>query len=419
MNEKSLHILIIGFTWPEPQSSAAGTRMMQIIDLFRKVGWEVSFYSPAQKRPHSENLEIRGVKTGYIEANTQKTAGFFKEKRPDVVVFDRFMIEEQFGWRVAEECPNALRILDTEDLHFLRKAREKAVKEGRKLRDFDFFSETAKREIASILRCDLSLVISEVEVELLKNKFGIVPELIEYLPFLVENPESWEEKDIPTFEQRKDFFFIGNYFHKPNYDAVVVLKNKIWPILRKRCPDASLFVYGAYTERSIRQLENKGENFIVQGRAKDLKEIFQKHRLLLAPLRFGAGLKGKILDAMQFGIPTITTPVGAEGINGKLPFCGKICENNIGFIDTAQDLYDDQSKWETAQQNGQEILKQRFDRAAFESDFLKKIQERRADLLAYRQRNFYGQLLLHHRLQSTKYLSRWIETKNNLMNLEK
>src|SRR5690606_12663340 len=94
---------------------------------------------------------------------------------------DRFVSEEQFGWRVSQECPNAVQILDTEDLHFLRSAREKAFK---KKEEINLYNETTIREIASILRCDLSLIISEFEMNLLLNEFHIAPELLYYLPFI-------------------------------------------------------------------------------------------------------------------------------------------------------------------------------------------------------------------------------------------
>ena len=98
---------------------------------------------------------------------------FVQELNPSIVLFDRFMSEEQFGWRVAENCPDALRILDTEDLHCLRLARQKAVKENREFREADLFSDTAKREIASIYRSDCTLMIATEEITILQQQFKI------------------------------------------------------------------------------------------------------------------------------------------------------------------------------------------------------------------------------------------------------
>ncbi|MFM2367906.1 MAG: hypothetical protein RL619_202, partial [Bacteroidota bacterium] len=165
-------ILIIGFVWPEPNSSAAGGRMMQLISLFRAQGFRITFASPAQNSDFMVDLDEYEVDKKSIELNNSSFDLFVKDLNPTVVLFDRFMMEEQFGWRVAENCPDALRILDTEDLHCLRLARQKAFNENRIFTTSNLLSEDiAKREIASILRCDLSLIISEFEMEILESIF--------------------------------------------------------------------------------------------------------------------------------------------------------------------------------------------------------------------------------------------------------
>ena len=125
-NQKKL--LIIGKVWPEPKSSAAGIRMVQLIKLFQGDGWQITFSSSASKSEYSFNLDEIGVSEQSIRMNDSLFDDFVSELQPDVVLFDRFMIEEQFGWRVVENCPDALRILDTIDLHSLRLARQRAFK---------------------------------------------------------------------------------------------------------------------------------------------------------------------------------------------------------------------------------------------------------------------------------------------------
>src|SRR5690606_19493156 len=161
-------LLIIGYVWPEPESSAAGSRMMQLIRFFLK-DHQVYFVTTAAPSPFMADLEGLGVQTGSIELNSDSFDVLLREYLPDVVLFDRFMMEEQFGWRVTENCPGAMKILDTEDLHFLRKARQEAVKDGIEITESSLFSEVAKREVASIYRCDLSLIISEKEMSILSQ----------------------------------------------------------------------------------------------------------------------------------------------------------------------------------------------------------------------------------------------------------
>src|SRR5690606_4752526 len=129
------------------------------------------------------NLESENISVKSILLNDASFDEFIQELNPSIVIFDRYITEEQFGWRVTENCPNALKILDTEDLHLLRKAREEAVKNGKPAVAANLFLDIAKRELASILRCDLSLIISEFEMELLQNTFKIPSDLLYYLPF--------------------------------------------------------------------------------------------------------------------------------------------------------------------------------------------------------------------------------------------
>jgi len=114
------NILVIGFVWPEPNSSAAGTRMEQLLILFKQWGWKVTFATPAMESDFMIDLAAIGVEKKAIKLNCTSFDVFVQELNPTMVFFDRFLMEEQFGWRVAEFCPNALRILDTIDLHCLR-----------------------------------------------------------------------------------------------------------------------------------------------------------------------------------------------------------------------------------------------------------------------------------------------------------
>ena len=406
-------LLIIGFVWPEPNSSAAGGRMLQLIAQFQQQGYSITFASPAMDSDFMVDLASLNVDKKSITLNCSTFDAFIKELNPTVVLFDRFMIEEQFGWRVAENCPDALRILDTEDLHCLRLARQKAFKAHRDFTIADTLKEeVAKREIASILRCDLSLMISEFEMELLKTTFKIDEKLLYYLPFLLEPISEATFEKLPSFEERKDFIFIGNFLHEPNWNAVQYLKETIWPLLRKQLPEANLNVYGAYPSQKVMQLHQPKEGFYIKGRAIDANEVVQNARIVLAPLRFGAGIKGKLIEAMQCGTPSITTSIGAESMQGDFAWNGFVTDDVNKFTETAIQLYQDKKLWTAAQQYGIPIINKRYSKELFENDFATKIQFLHSNLAQHRLDNFFGALLQHHTLSSTKYMSRWIEEKN-------
>tara|TARA_B100000767_G_scaffold275782_1_gene315536 strand:+ start:2860 stop:4092 length:1233 start_codon:yes stop_codon:yes gene_type:complete len=405
------HVFIIGSVWVEPNSSAAGSRMLQLIQSFLSQDWQVTFGTVSQKNPNSIDLTNYGVTEVSLALNASSFDEYMLNLNPTIVVFDRFIIEEQFGWRVAETCPNALRILDTEDLHCLRKTRQEAIKnEIEFTNDMLLNSEISKREIAAIYRCDISLIISTFEMKLLQEVFKVDESLVYNLPFFlnkIKKNHSWK-----PFHNRHHFVSIGNFLHAPNVDATMQLKKYSWKLIREKIPSAEIHIYGAYPTQQVLQFNNKQEGFYVHGFVEDAAEVLENSRVLLAPLRFGAGIKGKLTSAMQCGTPSVTTSIGAEGMCCQLPWNGFIEDQVEDFVDKAVALYTNEKLWNQAQQHGIEIINTMYDKELLENKFLKLIQQVSLNLEQHRNNNFTGKMLLHHSLQSTKYMSKWIQEKN-------
>ncbi|MFD0964781.1 glycosyltransferase [Pseudofulvibacter geojedonensis] len=402
-------VIIIGLVWPEPSSTGAGTRMLQLINLFKKQNYQIIFISAAEKSEYSYDLIKTGVIEQPITLNDSSFDSWISNENPDIVLFDRFMTEEQYGWRVSENCPKALKILDTEDLHCLRKVRQDLFK-----KDIPFTipklksSDIAKREIASMYRCDLSLLISSYEMDILMNEFSIDSSILFHLPFLLNRNELLQKS--PGFINRKDFICIGNFLHEPNYDAVLYLKQEIWPLIRKKLPQARLKVFGAYPSQKVMQLHNEKQGFMVFGRANNALEELSKCRVNLAPLRFGAGLKTKLLEGMLSGTPSVTTKIGAEGFRYK-EWNGFVTNNPIDFANYSVQLHQDEQLWGTKQKNA-EVLLEQFTVKNYKEDFFNRLLEIANKLENHRVSNFIGSMLQHHNQQSTKYMSKWIEEKN-------
>ena len=404
-------LLIIGHTFPEPSTTAAGQRMLQLIEVFVKLNFEIVFGSTASFSPHSADLNSIGISSEILKLNDPSFDEFIAKYQPDFVLFDRFITEEQFGWRVAEQCPNAMRILDTEDLHFLRKARQEAFKKDGDLKKVNLFSETAKREIASILRCDLSLIISEFEIELLKNTFDISEKSLCYIPFMVGD-DDMNSDDLPSFDERDGFMTIGNFFHAPNVDSVLYLKKDIWPHIRQELPKATLSVYGNYAPQQITELHNEKEGFLIKGWTGNKADAFKNAKVCLAPLRFGAGLKGKLLDAMIYGTPAVTTSIGAEGMYDDNSNAENTGKTDAEIIHLACTLYFEKRNWLLGQQKGFETVKSRFSKHKISEELISRVFSVLENLETHRKQNFIGQILQHQTLKATKYLSKWIEEKN-------
>ncbi|WP_247656646.1 glycosyltransferase [Maribacter sp. MMG018] len=405
--------MVIGFVWPEPDTTAAGARMMQLLEIFHKANYDITFASSAAFSEHSADLKRRNIAMQFIELNSASFDVFVKTLKPDIVLFDRYLTEEQFGWRVAEQCPDAIRVLDTEDLHSLRHVREQCFKKGVPFStDAWLQNDKTKREIASLYRSDLSLLISSYEAELLQNTIGIDISLVLHLPFLMDKITEDDIGSWTRFEDRKDYICIGNGMHSPNIDAVVWLKKEIWPLIRKETPQANLHIYGAYLPGHIKQMHQPQQGFFVHGWVENKEEIFKNAKINLAPLRFGAGIKGKLIDAMQTGTPSVTTPIGAEGMHDSMEWNGGIALNAEDFARSAITLYSDKERWKKAQNNGVAIINRLYEKETLATRFLDRIEYLRENLKKHRIQNFIGAMLQQQTMASTKYMSKWIEEKN-------
>lgn len=411
-------IVVIGQVWPESRSSAAGKRMLQLLACFNDWGMQIYFGSTANKSEFSDDLAPFNCIEFDIWLNDQRSDAVLKELDPDIVLFDRFMMEEQFGWRVAEQCPNAMTILDTEDLHFLRYARLEMHKAGStNIEDF-MYSERCKRELASIMRCDLSLLISDFEFALLRDTFHISPSILMVLPFMEHVVQQEDIANWKSFDDRAGFVFIGNFIHEPNWQTVRQIKTQIWPLLRKRLPKVKMHIYGAYPSAKVLQLHNDKECFLVHGRAEDALEVISQAKVLLAPIPFGAGIKGKFVDAMRVGTPSITTTVGAEAMQNEMEWCGFV-ENDIEeIVNKAVELYHTEEVWKAKQQAGIKLLAANYNAAQLTTSFYTCVHTIFCDLYKHRKSNFLGQVFKHHSALSSKYMGLWIEEKNKKSELD-
>jgi len=404
-------LLIIGYVWPEPNSSAAGSRMLQLIQFFQQQQYDICFASPAQRTDHMVDLTQLGIDCVDITLNCSSFDDFIKTLQPDVVMFDRFMMEEQFGWRVSEQCPEALRILDTEDLFCLRHARHDAYKKSQPMVTADLLtSDLAQREIASIFRSDLSLIISLEEMKILTDVFKVDARLLHYLPFVFSKRQL--AKRNPSYEQRQGFISIGNFRHPPNWDSVLWLKQQVWPLIRKQLPQAKIFICGAYPPPKATDLHDEKTGFIVKGWVDDAIIAMQSARVCLAPLRFGAGIKGKLAEAMLCSTPSVTTNIGIEGMQTQWPWAGAVANDAQSIADAAVQLYQQADIWQVSSELGQKNAQWLFEQEKHFATLLSSLTNVLMNITEHRQNNFIGSMLNHHHHKSTKYMAQWIEAKN-------
>jgi glycosyltransferase involved in cell wall biosynthesis len=428
-------ILVIAYVWAEPRSSAAGGRMMELLSLFRHQGWQVVFASAAALSEHRADLSSLQIEEKSISLNCDSFDHFVAGYQPDLVLFDRFFSEEQFGWRVEKACPRALRVLDTCDLHSLRYARQTLLKQAQQACNNEVErnqigaveatpdtvavlmaeEDMAQREIASIYRCDLSLMISSFEMNLLQEQFGVPAMLLHHCTLMSHLRPEPSASELPGFEQRQHFLSIGNFRHAPNWDSVLWLKHAIWPRIRQVLPQAQLHVLGAYPPPKATALHNPQQGFHVLGWVDDALALMMQARVCLAPLRFGAGIKGKLADAMLCGTPSVTTAIGSEGMCGEfgeLAWGGAVAQSTEDFAVAAIRLYQDGAEWQRAQMYGRQIMQSYFNREESGLALLSRLNSAKQQQNEHRRKNFTGVMLRHHLHKSTQYMSQWIAEKN-------
>ncbi|MDX1796896.1 MAG: glycosyltransferase family 4 protein, partial [Hydrogenovibrio sp.] len=189
----------------------------------------------------------------------------------------------------------------------------------------------------------------------------------------------------------------------------------------QQLPEAKMRIYGAYPPKKAQQLHNEKQGFLILGWAKEAFEVLSDARICLAPIRFGAGIKGKLAEAMVCGTPSVTTSIGAESMmSEKGSWPGDIADTDQAMINAAVHLYQDESHWQASQTRGFELFQRQYSEQPrnFEPlfDRIKRIEK---DLSAHRQQNFIGAMLNHHHHKSTQYMAQWIEEKNKRLEPER
>lgn len=396
-----MKIAFLGRVWPEPSSSAAGVRTQLVLQVLKEAGGKILFSAPSQKT--ERGMELNGdCLAPLLRPNDPAFDSWICDFNPDVVIFDTFIMEEQFGWRVREHCPNAVRMVDTQDLHFLRRTRERSVLGNTQI---DFHHSDTYRELGSILRSDFSWLLSDFEYALLRDEFQFPMHLTSVNRLLV----SAIFCKTKTFSKRRHFVFIGNFRHAPNQDALKELEKNIWPAIHFQLPNVECHVWGAYPSREWKKSLPAGLK--IMGTMENLEDL-SHYRVNLAPLRFGAGIKGKILEGWRRELPVVTTPVGMEGIgNGRDPVLG-VAASTDELIQIAVNLYTQENLWQKAVEEGRKILETRF---SFDCEAKSLVQDLENVVKNYetqRKKNWMGLLLNFHHNDRLKYFSKYLELKS-------
>ena len=338
-------LLIIAHLWPESNTTAAGQHLLALIQSFKNAKYQVHFGCTTDKTPLGDPFIEDAIIVHKIALNCNSFDELILDLRPEVVLFDRFISEEQFGWRVYKNLPQCYTLLNTEDLHSLRLSRSNGKEEEWENTD------TFKREIASFYRVDKVLIISREEINKLTALLPSIGSKLIYTPLIVHR------REIATTNNRKpwSFVFFGSGKH-PGNKATLHRILEMWPNILKIQPKSSLFIYGAYYPESLSNKANKLKQVSFLGWVEDLNEALLNYQFLLSPTPFGAGIKGKILQSISNGVTCLCSSIASEGIDMESRSLWMHLNSESEYLNTIESILNNSEIVEREQSIQSELL---------------------------------------------------------------
>lgn len=356
------HILVCDIHVPFPDRDAGSVRMHAIVTCLRELGHQVTFW-PDTHCPidaYTKDLQAQGVEVMYggiaFEDFIAQRATLY-----DDVILSRPIVAPRYLPLVRYYSPQTKVIFDTVDLHYIRLSRQAETENNPELAEQAMKWQTI--EFGLMEQSDITLVVSEFEKSELKKE---VPNVQVSVISLIHELKTEPGKN---FSKRKGIMFIGSYNHMPNKDGLIWFAQKVWPQVTKALPQAVLTIIGSNMPQDI--FGKKIANIEIKGFVEDPTEYFVTSKVCIAPLRFGAGIKGKILQAIEYGLPVVTTQVGAEGMFLQDGKSGMIAKTETEFADKIIELYSNKKLWEAISISSQKVLTEHFSRDVAKKELAK------------------------------------------------
>jgi GT2 family glycosyltransferase/ubiquinone/menaquinone biosynthesis C-methylase UbiE len=340
----SRRVLVIDHCTPTPDQDAGSVIVYNMLLLLREMGFQVTFIAEDNflfMPKYTTALQHAGIEVLYspydisVEQHIKNC-----ENRYDLAFLFRPGVVDRHLKNIRKFCPKAKVLFHTVDLHFLRMSREAVLLSDKQKQNAA--NEMKHRELAAIMASDATIVPSTAEFELLQNE--MVNTKLHVFPLIMN-----VKGTIKSFAERRDVIFVGGYQHTPNIDAVQYFVIEIMPLLRKKIPGVRFHAVGSNAPTEIKALAC--EDIVITGYIEDLDSLLDKMRVSVAPLRYGAGIKGKIGSAMAMGLPVVATSLAAEGMSLTKNENILIADGAAHLADAIVNLYQDESLWNKISQN--------------------------------------------------------------------
>ncbi len=361
-------ILVIDHRLPTPDRMSGGVRLAAILELLAQDGCPITFVSDSEKRAYAGILEDVDREIGRYEQRLSELGIDYLFGEQAAIrhlaehgdeYFLIFLSYPEIMNRYAPYCayfaPQAAVVYDTVDLHHIRFLREYQTSGDSALRERAELYR--KMEIANIRTADRVIAITPTEAQIIHD---LVPtSSIMVVPNI--HDVAMESGSMRDATDRRGLLFIGNYLHTPNEDAVFYFCEAIFPLIQEHLPDVELILLGAAMPDRIRALQSESIQTI--GYVEDPQPYFDRCRVFVAPLRYGAGMKGKIGQSLAFGLPVVTTSIGAEGMAIEHGRHAMIADSPEAFAQAIIALHANADLWRILSCNGREHIKTHFSRS--------------------------------------------------------
>ncbi|MEY4684651.1 MAG: hypothetical protein RLZ25_1110 [Pseudomonadota bacterium] len=346
-------ILLIDSCTPTPDRDSGSMDVFNSIRIFIGMGYRVTFIPESNLLPlgpYTTALERLGVEC-LSHREIASVQDYLRKAgdQLDVVMLFRAPVAIRHLSAVRRYCPAAKLIFSTIDLHFLREARSR---NGHDDLDRSRMTLLHRAELRCMQEADHSIVISEAELVVIQRELPGVP--VSVVPLVRE----FQAASTEGFQERSGLAFVGNYQHPPNIDAVLFFLKDVWPIIHNRLPEARFFVVGSYMPDAIREAMTEGVELL--GFVDSLDDLFGRIRLSIAPLRIGAGLKGKVATSLGYGVPIVMTSIAAEGMGLQNEEDALIADNPTAFAEAVIRLYSDAVLWDRLSMQGAKVARRLF-----------------------------------------------------------
>lgn len=372
MERPTTSVLVAYGRFPEADTNAGALRLLEIVRILRGAGHRVVFLAQrdndARYRQTLEDIGVTCVcdQSEGLTESVSRFAKFVKSHNVRVAVLVHHHIYSRYAPFVRSCLPHCHCVLDTVDVHFLRAQREAALANDWQL--VKEAEEIRRQEVAAIRDADSVWVVTLTEQEILQREVAGTRVPMHVVPTIHRLADQ-----VPPYSSRQGIVFLGGYRHSPNVDAVNFFMHDVYPRLRRLTPDVPITIAGSHAPDEFRKYAEEG-HVQVTGFVEDHRALLCRHRVGIAPLRFGAGMKGKIGEYFACGLPTVTTAIGAEGMGlrdgEQVVLAATACE----FAEAVARVYLDESLWQRLSEAGRDHVRQHLEPSAVAPRVLEAVE---------------------------------------------